>query len=404
MKAFPDSESEVIVAGPSAWGRGRKVLLFANTEWYLFNFRRSLATALREAGFEVILVSPPGPYGQRLLDAGFRWIPAPMARLSLNPLRELGLLVWLVRLLLTEKVSLVHGFTIKCVIYGALAARLAGVKARVSAVAGMGYVFINTSLRARGLRLLLRPLFQLALSGRASRLILQNRDDMDIFLRAGLVNPARIRLIAGSGVNCKRFRPRNSPRQPGPFRVLLASRLLWDKGLAEYAEAARLLKIQGRVIAFLLAGDPDPGNPASVEASIIKGWEESGLLECLGHVDDMVGLFSKVDVVVLPSYREGLPKSLIEAAACGLPLVTTDVPGCREVVTDGEDGLLVPVRDAHALAVAIARLQDEPEFAQSLGRTAREKVFAQFDEKRVITSTLTVYRELLEAQPPVKPR
>lgn len=395
MNILPDPESEVRVTGASAWGRGRKILLFANTEWYLFNFRRSLATALREAGFEVILVSPPGPYGQRLLDAGFRWIPAPMARQSLNPLRESVLLIWLVRLLLTEKVSLVHGFTIKCVIYGALAARLAGVKARVSAVAGMGYVFINTSLRARSLRLLLRPLFQLALSGRASRLILQNRDDMDIFLRAGLVNPARIRLIAGSGVDCERFRPRYTPRQPGPFRVLLASRLLWDKGLAEYAEAARLLKAEGRCITFLLAGDLDPGNPASAEPEVIADWEAKGWLECLGHVDDMADLLGTIDVAVLPSYREGLPKSLIEAAACGLPMVTTDVPGCREVVSDGETGLLVPVKDSVALAMAIARLQDEPDFAEHLGRNARIKACAEFDEKIVIEKTLAVYRELL---------
>ena len=380
---------------PSARGPRRKVLLFANTDWYLFNFRQSLAYALREAGFEVILVSPPGPYGQRLLEAGFRWIPAPMARQSLNPLRESGLLFWLVRLLLIEKVSLVHGFTIKCVIYGALAARLAGVKARVSSVAGMGYVFINTSLRARGLRLLLRPLFQLALSGRASRLILQNRDDLDIFVRAGLVNPGRARLIAGSGVNCERFRPRKTPRQLGTFRVLLASRLLWDKGLAEYAEAARLLKAEGRCISFLLAGDLDPGNPASVEPEVITDWETKGWLECLGHVDDMAGLLGTIDVVVLPSYREGLPKSLIEAAACGLAIVTTDVPGCRDVVSDGETGLLVPVKDPVALAMAIARLKDEPDFAENLGRKARIMACAQFDEKIVIEKTLAVYRELL---------
>jgi glycosyltransferase involved in cell wall biosynthesis len=372
------------------------VVLFANTDWYLYNFRRSLAGALRDDGFEVILLSPPGAYGPLLSDLGFRWIAAPMSRLSLNPLRELALLVWLVRLLRSERVSLVHGFTIKCVIYGALAARIAAVKARVSAVAGMGYVFISTSLRAKGLRLVLKPLFKLALSGRTSRLIVQNHDDRGVFLQTGLIDPARIRLIPGSGVDCERFRPRNQPRSAGPLRVLLASRLLWDKGLAEYAEAARLLLSQGRDIEFLLAGDPDPGNPASVEPSIIQAWEEGGVLECLGHVDDMAGLLNTVDVAVLPSYREGLPKSLIEAAACGLPLVTTDVPGCREVVTDGENGLLVPVRDAQALAAAIAQLQDDPELAASLGRAARAKACAQFDENRVIEQTLAVYRELLE--------
>ena len=182
-----------------------------------------------------------------------------------------------------------------------------------------------------------------------------------------------------------------------PLRVLLAARLLWDKGLAEYVEAARRLRGEGRAIEFLLAGDPDPGNPAAVPESTVRGWADEGVLQWLGHVDDMAGLFASVDVVVLPSYREGLPKGLIEAAACALPLVTTDVPGCREVVSDGVDGLLVPVRDAAALAAAIARLHDDPELAARLGKAARAKALAEFDEQIVIARTLAVYRELLPA-------
>jgi glycosyltransferase involved in cell wall biosynthesis len=177
--------------------------------------------------------------------------------------------------------------------------------------------------------------------------------------------------------------------------VLLASRLLWDKGVAEYIAAARQLKGEGRAIRFLLAGDPDPGNPAAVPESELHGWVADGTVEWLGHVEDMPALFARTDVVVLPSYREGLPKGLIEAAACALPLVTTDVPGCREVVTDGVDGLLVPARDAAALAHAIARLQDDPALARRLGEAARTKALAQFDERVVVAATLAVYRELL---------
>ncbi|MBN8442871.1 MAG: glycosyltransferase family 4 protein [Thauera sp.] len=372
-----------------------RVILFANTDWYLYNFRRSLATALRDAGHDVLLVSPAGPYGDRLRQLGFRWIPAPMERRSLNPLRELALVLWLRRLVGQERVDLVHGFTIKCAVYGSLAARLAGVPARVNAVAGMGYVFTSNDLKARLLRPVVRTLMRLALDGRGARLILQNPDDVALFERARLVNSERVRLIPGSGVDCLRFGPDAGRGEGGRFRVLLAARLLWDKGLAEYVDAARELHAEGRDIEFLLAGDPDPGNPAAVPEATVRGWVDEGVLQWLGHVDDMPALFRSVDAVVLPSYREGLPKGLIEAGASGLPLVTTDVPGCREVVSDGEDGLLVPVKNARALATAIARLHDDRALCARLGAAARAKALAQFDERIVIDRTVAVYRELV---------
>lgn len=372
-----------------------KVVLFANTEWYLYNFRRSLALALRDAGYEVLLVSPPGPYGEKLRQLGFRWIPAPMERRSLNPLRELALVLWLKRLFAQEQVDLVHGFTIKCAVYGSLAARLAGIPARVNAVAGMGYVFTSEDLKARLLRPIVRSLMRLALDGQGARLILQNPDDVALFERAGLVDASLVRLIPGSGVDCRRFVPKAGKTRGGRFRVLLAARLLWDKGLAEYVDAARQLRLDGRDIEFLLAGDPDPGNPAAVPEGTVRAWVGEGLLQWLGHVDDMAALFETVDAVVLPSYREGLPKGLIEAGASGLPLVTTDVPGCREVVADGVDGLLVPVKSCEALARAIARLHDDPLLCSRLGAAAREKALNEFDEQIVIERTISVYREFV---------
>ena len=371
-----------------------KIVLFANTDWYLWNFRRSLALALRDAGHDVLLISPDGPYGEKLRGLGLRWQPVPMDRRSLNPLREAVLLLHLLRLLRQEKPALVHGFTIKCAVYGSLAARLAGVPARVNAVAGMGYVFISHSLKARLLRPLVRSLLKLALGGRNARLILQNPDDVALFQRAGLVDASQVRLIPGSGVDCSRFLP-DPDREPCPrLRVLLPARLLWDKGLAEYVQAARLLRAEGRQIDFLLAGDPDPGNPAAVPEPEVRGWVDEGMVEWLGHVNDMPALLRSVDIVALPSYREGLPKGLIEAAASGCALVTTDVPGCREVVTHEVDGLLVPVRDGHALAGAIGRLQDDPQLRVQLTDAGRRKALEQFDERIVIRDTIAVYREL----------
>lgn len=372
-----------------------KFLLFANTDWYLWNFRRSLVLALRDAGHDVLLISPDGPYGEKLQGLGVRWQPVPMDRRSLNPLRELGLLLYLVRLLRREQPDLVHGFTIKCAVYGALAARLTGVPARVSAVAGLGYVFISDSFLAKSLRPLVRVLLKVALGGRNARLILQNPDDVALFQRAELVDPSRIRLIPGSGVDTIRFAP-DPERMPGPrIRVLLAARLLWDKGLAEYVQAARLLHARQVPVELLLAGDPDPGNPAAVPEAEVHGWVNQGLLQWLGHVDDMPALFRSVDIVSLPSYREGLPKSLIEAGACGCALIATQVPGCQDVICHGVDGLLVPPRDGVALADAIERLVQDGQLRARLAVAAREKALALFDERIVIARTLDVYHELL---------
>jgi glycosyltransferase involved in cell wall biosynthesis len=240
-------------------------------------------------------------------------------------------------------------------------------------------------------------LFRYALGGRGSRLILQNPDDIRTFTGARLVNPDDVRLIPGSGVDCSRFTPAETQREAAGarFRVVLPARLLWDKGLAEFVEAARILRGRGAAIDFLLAGDPDPGNPAAVPEAVIRGWVDEGLVQWLGHVSDMPALFRSVDCVALPSYREGLPKGLIEAAACALPLVTTDVPGCREVVTDGEDGLLVPVKNGAALADAIARLEADPALRRRLGAAARAKALELFDERSVVERTLGVYRELI---------
>ena len=375
--------------------RCKRVVLFANTEWYLWNFRRSLAVALQDAGHDVLLISPDGPYGERLRALGLRWQPLPMDRRSLNPLREAALLWHLVRLFRRERVDLVHGFTIKCAVYGSLAARLAGVPARVNAVAGMGYVFISDSAKARLLRPIVRALLKLALGGRNARLILQNPDDVALFAQAGLVDPAQVRLIPGSGVDTTRFAPDPTRVAGERIRVLLPARLLWDKGLAEYVQAARLLLAEGRPIDFLLAGDPDPGNPAAVPEVEVREWVAQGWVQWLGHVDDMPALLRSVEIVALPSYREGLPKGLIEAAASGCALVTTDVPGCREVVTHEVDGLLVPVRDGNALARAIARLQEDPALRRRLAEAGRRKALERFDERIVVQDTLAVYREVL---------
>lgn len=373
-----------------------KVLLFANTDWYLYNFRLALAKAIRQLGIEVVLASPPGDYGPRLQAEGFRWIPVPMNRRSLNPWSEVKLILALASIYRSEKPDLVHHFTIKSVVYGSIAARLAGVAHRVNAITGLGHVFISKSIRARLLRPMVRLLIRFALFAPKGRLILQNGDDRDLFLENKLVDASQIRIIRGSGVNTSRFvQLDRNDNSGGPLRVLLATRLLWEKGVGEYVEAARLLKNEFSHIEFLMAGSPDDGNPASVPSETINGWASEGTIIPLGHMDDMASLLSKVDVVVLPSYREGTPRILLEAAASGLPLVSTDVPGCREIVASNVNGLLVPAKDSKALAEAIKYLVDNPEERVRMGLAGRKKVLEEFDERIVIQSTLGVYRELL---------
>jgi len=377
-----------------------KILLFANTDWYLYNFRVSLANALRDQGHDVVLVSPPGPYGEKLRAAGHRWLDVPMNRRSLNPFQELLVLRHLVRLYRDERPDVVHHFTIKCVVYGGIAAAVAGIGARVNAVAGLGYVFTNQSLKARVLKPIVRRMLRLVLNNNKTRLILQNPDDVALFKSNHIIGDKNVRLIRSSGVDTEYFQIDKTALFAGPkSRVLMAARLLWAKGIAEYVDAARQLHNENLPIDFYLAGQPDEGNPNSVSQADLDDWNREGVIIPLGHVADMKQQYKQTDIFVLPTfYGEGVPRSLIEAGACGLPLITTDAPGCREVVTDELNGLVVPVRDADALALAIRRLNEAPIWARQLGEAAREKVLAEFDEQIVIERTLAVYEELLPRQ------
>lgn len=377
-----------------------KIALFANTDWYLYNFRLSTALRLQSLGVEVVMASPPGDFGARFAEHGIAWRTLPMDRSSLNPLREAQVLQALVRLLSSERPDLLHNFTVKCAVYGALAARMARIPAVVNAVAGMGYVFTSAGVKARALRPIVSDLMRRTLSSGNSRVVLQNPDDVDMFNALRLAPPEKIRLIRSSGVDTARFCP--AARDPGvrrPLRVLLAARLLWEKGVGEFAEAAAMLRQQGRDIEFLLAGTPDPGNPRTVPLAQVESWHRQGALRWMGHVDDMPALMCGADVMVLPSYyREGVPKSLIEGAASGLALVTTNLPGCREVVAEHEsDGLHVEPRNARSLADALARLDDDRALLQRLGRRARERALQHFDQRQVIQKTIDVYNELLQS-------
>jgi glycosyltransferase involved in cell wall biosynthesis len=372
-----------------------KVLLFANTDWYLWNFRRELAEALRRNNWEVVLVSPPGAYGERFLALGTRWICLQMQRDGINPLTELAAVAALSAIYRREKPDLVHHFTLKAVIHGSLAAWLAGIDARVNAIAGLGYIFCSQDYRARLLRPLVRLLLKAALAGRSSLTVFQNPEDARALTLEGVAAAARSRIIRGSGVDTARFQAQGRP-QGARCRVLLATRLLWSKGVGDYVAAARALSGDDLAADFLVAGASDDGSPDSIPDKVIDGWRADGGVTFLGHVDDIDLLLKTVDVVVLPSrYAEGVPRILLEAAASSVALIATDRPGCREIVEHNVTGLLVPPGDIAALTESLRKLIIDPVRRAELGAAARRKAQLEFEESRIIEDTIGVYREAL---------
>lgn len=383
--------------------REEKILLVANTGWYLYNFRLPLAKALRKRGATVVLVSPWDSYVEKLQGEGFWWIELDLVRRSTNPFLELYCIFRLLLIYLVEKPDIVHHFTIKCVLYGTFAAKMSGIKSIVNAITGLGYVFINKGLKARVLRLLIQPLYFLVLNAKRSQVIVQNEDDADLLVRRKLVAAKKLTLIRSSGVDLRRFNPNLSstlapqadPSQHNqPITVLLASRIVGDKGVYEYVEAARQLIGKGHSVNFKLAGALYSGNPTAISKVTLSAWVETGLIEWLGHVDNIEAVIAASDIVVLPSHGgEGVPKILIEAAAMAKPLVTTDVPGCRDVVKSGMNGLLVPAKAADLLADAIEALIENPELRHQMGIAGRKKVAEEFDVKMVVNRTLAVYEK-----------
>ena len=365
-----------------------KLLFFVTEDYYFVSHRLPLAQAAQAAGYDVCVVTRVRKDGEVIRRCGFRLIPFENVRSSLNPVRELRTLCRLIRVYRRERPAIVHHVAMKPVMYGTIAARLAGTPAIINAVVGMGWLFTSRG----GLARLLAPAVRWALRRvlNAGVALVQNPDDARLLEDFG-VAPSRIRRVDGSGVDLHRFRPCPSPDNVPA--VVLPARLLWDKGVGEFIAAARLLRQRGLVARFLLAGVPDPLNPASIQLSEVEAWVREGVIEYAGWVADMPALLASCHVVCLPSYREGLPKSLIEAAAAGRAIVTTDVPGCREVVRHGDNGLLVPPHDATALADAIERVVGHKALRDEMGKRGRLRAEQRFGIDAVVRQILVLYNE-----------
>jgi glycosyltransferase involved in cell wall biosynthesis len=373
-----------------------KIILFANTDWYLYNFRLALSERLRDEGWEVVLTSSPGEYGERLQKKGFRWISLPFSTRSANPFYEFSLFASLIKLYRQERPQVVHHFTIKCVIYGSLAAKLTGGIKIVNAVTGLGHIFTDSGMKAKLLRPFVKGLYRLALGGERVRTVFQNCEDRETFIKWGLVAEGSTTLIRGSGVDLEKFSERGT-REAGreKVKILFASRLLREKGVVELVEAFDIARDTHPQIELVIAGDLYPENPSSLTAQDVEKLKVIIGVTFLGHVDDMQSLLRNCDVVVLPSYAEGTPRILIEAAAMELPIVTTDIAGCRGLVMDGVNGFLVPVKSVDPLATALHKLILDCDLRKRMGRAGRQIVLAGFDQQSVNTKNLDVYQELI---------
>ena len=370
-----------------------KLLYFVTEDWYFCSHRLALAIAAQKAGYEVVVVTRVNQHAELIRSHGLKLIHFELSRRSRNPFIEFGMIWRLLRIYREEQPDIVHHVALKPVLYGSIAARLTGVPAVVNALAGLGFLFISKHFQARVIRLLVESAFRLLFNDPNVRVIFQNPDDMALLTSHGVLVTKQGVLIRGSGVCTLQFNV--TPEVYGLPLVVLASRMLWDKGIAEFVEAVRQLRGQGVAARFALVGEGDPDNPASISNKQLSQWQNEGIIEWWGQRDDMPRVFAQSHIVCLPSYREGLPKVLVEAAACGRPIIATDVPGCREIVHDGENGLLVPAKDFYALANALRQLIDNPSLRIAMGKRGREIVESKFSIEHVVTQTLTLYKELI---------
>lgn len=365
-----------------------KVMISLNTAWNLVNFRAGLIRSLVAAGYEVVAVAPPDKYSPRLRALGCRFVPLPMDNKGTHPGRDMLLFWRFLRLMRKEKPQVYLGYTVKPNIYGSLAAHALKIPV-INNIAGLGAVFIQEGWLTR----LVRLLYRMALS-RSVKVFFQNDDDRALFVSGRLVSEAITDRLPGSGIDLVQFVPMPLPSK-APVRYLLIARMLWDKGVGEFVEAARILKKQGLQADFCLLGFLEVQNPAAISRDQMNEWVNEGIVRYLGVSDDVREEIAQADCVVLPSYLEGTPRALLEAAAMARPIVTTNAVGCREVVDDGVNGYLCKPRDATDLAAKMAKIFSlSPSEREAMGLRGREKVERDFDEKIVIRK----YLEAIEAR------
>ena len=370
----------------------KKLLMIVNSPAFFMSHFYPIAEGAKAAGYDVHVASMVGEAVDSIKKAGIKHTVLPMSRSGKGVFEELRTFIAIWSLLWKVRPDVLHLMTIKPVLYGGIAARFAPVKGVLSVITGLGFVFLGKGFRAQLLRFFISKSYRVALSKRNLRVLFENPDDCQALGSLGAFNEGQAELIRGAGVDLVEYA--FLPEKTELPVVCLAARLLRDKGVVEFVEAAHMLQKRGVRARFQLIGDTDPGNPATITAHEIRQWQLDGVVELLGYRADIPQLFSDANLVVLPSYREGLPKVLLEAAACGRAVVTTDVPGCRHAIISDVTGLIVPVRNAERLAEAIETLLANSELRYRMGSAGRKLAESDFAIDKIVQQYLTIYGKL----------
>lgn len=367
-----------------------KILFFATEDWFVCSHWLPIINGAKEMGLDVVVVTRISKHLDMIQQHGVKVIPFEISRRGSNFLSEIDTVLRLIKIYRNEKPDIVHHIALKPMLYGSFAAHITHVKHTINWVAGMGWLFISNSWRAKLMQALVKKVLSMLLRG--TDVIVENKDDQAIIADLGVSTP-HLHIIRGAGVDTSLYLQLPEPNVT-PL-VILPARMLWDKGVGEFVDAATMLKKRGVLARFVLVGEPDHENPASVSTNQLQEWQNDGVIEWWGRREDMPNVLAQSHIVCLPSYREGLPKSLLEAASCGRPIVTTDVPGCREIVRDGDNGILVQARNYLALADALAKLLADPELRLQMGLRGRKRVMNEFSQEIIVKHVLAIYRKAL---------
>jgi len=365
-----------------------KIAFLSHFDYNLYLFRLPVMKELVKKGHKVYAICPKGAVSHKFKEYGIVHIDYQITRSSLNPLRELKSIYNIYKAIKPLNLDILQNFMAKPNIYGSVTGRLAKIPLVVNAVTGLGSFYISSDVKSKIIRYIIEIFYRMA-NSRVDCVIFQNGDDMKYFIQKGIVDKNKAVLIKSSGIDTEKFKPMKIERVDEQIRVLMIARAIWHKGIREFYEAAKLLK--DKDIKFILVGDIDKGNPTSADESFLKGKN----VEWLGHRDDIKELIASCDIFVLPSYREGVPRTLLEAASMGKPIVTTDTVGCREVVKEGYNGFLVPVRDSRILAEKIDILIKDRDLRERFGKNSRDLAIKQFDVKIVVKKYLKIYEKLM---------
>lgn len=368
------------------------ILFVVAEDSYFVSHRLHLAQHALDNGYRVVLITHGNKYKEIIEKKGINVYNWNINRSSINIILEVYSIVKLRQMIKDIRPKIVHAVAMKPVLYSSIACKGIDAIRCVFALGGLGFIFSSQKRYARFIRPLIIIALRYALSGKKNRLILQNIDDQHVIIRHRIIAEEQIRLIRGAGVNTSIFSPQ--PEAVGLPLVVLPGRMLWDKGIGDFVECARAIKAKGIAARFALVGDPDEHNPECVPRGQLEAWKKEGVVEWWGYCDDIPEVLRQAAIVCLPSYGEGLPKALLEAASCGRPIVTYDVSGCREVVVHERNGLLVPLKDGRALAAAVEKLLHDPELRMRMGRFGREMVIAEFAEERIARETMRVWEEV----------